>query len=74
MSTHKRTTRLAMSLSLAGAALLGCDGLPPDPATGETAMFSVPRNWTQAPLPAGMGVWDCDCYPELINELWTAGE
>ncbi|MEN8237678.1 MAG: LCP family protein [Actinomycetota bacterium] len=45
-----------------------------DPATGETAMFSVPRNWTQAPLPAGMGVWDCDCYPELINELWTAGE
>ena len=45
-----------------------------DPATGETAMFSVPRNWTHAPLPAGMGVWDCDCYPELINELWVAGE
>ena len=45
-----------------------------DPATGETAMFSVPRNWTYSPLPAGMGVWDCDCYPELINELWVAGE
>jgi LCP family protein required for cell wall assembly len=45
-----------------------------DPATGEAAMFSVPRNWTYAPLPAGMGVWDCDCYPELINELWVAGE
>jgi LCP family protein required for cell wall assembly len=45
-----------------------------DPETGETAMFSVPRNWTYAPLPAGMGVWDCDCYPELINELWVAGE
>ena len=45
-----------------------------DPATGETAMFSVPRNWTYAPLPPGMGVWDCDCYPELINELWVAGE
>jgi LCP family protein required for cell wall assembly len=45
-----------------------------DPTTGETAMFSVPRNWTQSPLPAGMGVWDCDCYPELINELWVAGE
>ena len=45
-----------------------------DPETGETAMFSVPRNWTQAPLPDGMGVWDCDCYPELINELWVAGE
>ncbi len=45
-----------------------------DPSTGETAMFSVPRNWTQAPLPEGMGVWDCGCYPELINELWVAGE
>ena len=45
-----------------------------DPVTGEAAMFSVPRNWTQAPLPAGMGVWDCNCYPELINELWIAGE
>ena len=45
-----------------------------DPATGETAMFSVPRNWTYAPLPVGMGIWDCNCYPELINELWTMGE
>ncbi len=45
-----------------------------DPETGETAMFSVPRNWTYSPLPEGMGVWDCDCYPELINELWVAGE
>lgn len=48
-----------------------------DPTTGDAAMFSVPRNWTQAPLPEGMGVWDCGgypCYPELINELWVAGE
>ena len=45
-----------------------------DPLTGETAMFSVPRNWTYSPLPEGMGVWDCDCYPELINELWVMGE
>ncbi len=48
-----------------------------DPATGEAAMFSVPRNWTQVPLPEGMGIWDeCGytCYPELINELWIAGE
>jgi LCP family protein required for cell wall assembly len=21
-----------------------------------------------------MGIWDCDCYPELINELWIMGE
>jgi len=47
-----------------------------DPVTGDTAMFSVPRNWTQVPLPEGMGLWDCgyNCYPELINELWVAGE
>lgn len=45
-----------------------------DPTTGDTAMFSVPRNWTQSPLPDGMGIWDCNCYPELINELWGAGE
>ncbi len=45
-----------------------------DPKTGEAAMLQVPRNWTYAPLPDGMGVWDCDCYPELINELWIAGE
>jgi len=45
-----------------------------DPKTGEAAMFQVPRNWTYAPLPDGMGIWDCDCYPELINELWIQGE
>lgn len=45
-----------------------------DPVTGEAAMFSIPRNWTGAPLPEGMGIWDCDCYPELINELWMMGE
>ncbi len=45
-----------------------------DPETGETAMFQVPRNWTSAPLPDGMGIWDCDCYPGLTNELWVMGE
>jgi LCP family protein required for cell wall assembly len=45
-----------------------------DPKTGEAAMFQVPRNWTYAPLPEGMGIWDCNCYPELINELWVMGE
>ncbi len=45
-----------------------------DPKTGEAAMFQVPRNWTYSPLPEGMGIWDCDCYPELINELWIQGE
>jgi polyisoprenyl-teichoic acid--peptidoglycan teichoic acid transferase len=45
-----------------------------DPESGDVAMFSVPRNWTYAPLPEGMGVWDCNCYPELMNELWAMGE
>ncbi len=45
-----------------------------DPKTGEAAMFQVPRNWTYAPLPEGTGIWDCDCYPELTNELWIMGE
>ncbi len=45
-----------------------------DPKTGEAAMFQVPRNWTYSPLPDGMGIWDCNCYPELINELWIQGE
>lgn len=45
-----------------------------DPVTGAAAMFSIARNWTNAPLPEGMGIWDCDCYPELINELWVMGE
>lgn len=35
MFTHKTTSRFAISLSLAGAALLGCDALPPDAADGE---------------------------------------
>jgi LCP family protein required for cell wall assembly len=45
-----------------------------DPKTGEAAMFQVPRNWTYAPLPEGMGIWDGDYYPELTNELWIMGE
>ena len=44
-----------------------------DPVTGETAMFSVPRNYAQAPLPAGHGVWDCACFPQLLNDLYFAG-
>lgn len=44
-----------------------------DPETGDVAMFQIPRNWTWNPLPEGMGRWDCDCYPDLINELWEMG-
>ncbi|NND04490.1 MAG: LCP family protein [Acidimicrobiia bacterium] len=45
-----------------------------DPASGDTAMFSVPRNLTEAPLPDDMGVWSCDCFPDIITHLWANGE
>jgi LCP family protein required for cell wall assembly len=44
-----------------------------DPASGDVAMFSVPRDFSNAPLPEGMGLWDCDCFPDLITHLYDAG-
>ncbi len=44
-----------------------------DPSTGNTAMFSVPRDLSNVPLPDGMGIWDCDCFPDLITHLYDAG-
>jgi LCP family protein required for cell wall assembly len=41
-----------------------------DPKTGHTALFSVPRNLARVPVPASLGVWDCDCFPGIINALW----
>lgn len=45
-----------------------------NPANGDVAMFSVPRNLTYAPLPEGMGLWDCNCFPDIIGHLWANGE
>lgn len=45
-----------------------------DPDTGNVAMFSIPRNLTFAPLPEGMGLWDCQCFPDIITHLWANGE
>lgn len=44
-----------------------------DPSTGNTAMFSVPRDLSDVPLPEGMGMWDCHCFPGLIANLYQAG-
>ena len=41
-----------------------------DPESGHTAMFSVPRNMAQVPLPDEIEVWDCKCFPGIINALW----
>jgi LCP family protein required for cell wall assembly len=45
-----------------------------DPGTGDVAMFSVPRDLSNAPLPDGMGVWDCNCFPDIITHLYREAE
>ena len=45
-----------------------------DPETGDTAMVSLPRNFSGVKLPPGMGVWDCDCFPRLLNDLYWEAE
>ena len=45
-----------------------------EPESGDVAMFSIPRNLTEAPLPEGMGLWDCNCFPDIITHLWANGE
>jgi LCP family protein required for cell wall assembly len=45
-----------------------------DPKSGDVAMFSVPRNLSFAPLPEGMGLWSCNCFPDIITHLWANGE
>lgn len=45
-----------------------------EPESGDVAMFSIPRNLTEAPLPEGMGVWDCNCFPDIITHLWANAE
>lgn len=42
--------------------------------TGDAVMISIPRNLTEAPLPQGMGVWDCNCFPDILTHLWANGE
>lgn len=45
-----------------------------DPQTGDTVMIGVPRDLSGAPLPPEMGVWGCDCFPDLITHLYDAAE
>jgi LCP family protein required for cell wall assembly len=46
-----------------------------DAGTGRAALFSVPRNWQDAPFPAGHPAADpdCGCYPDIINSLYQFG-
>jgi LCP family protein required for cell wall assembly len=45
-----------------------------DPATGDTAMVSLPRNFSGIDLPPGFGSWDCQCFPQLLNDLYYYAE
>ncbi len=44
-----------------------------DPENGNVALFSLPRNIVQVPLPTEMGIWGCDCFPRMLNDLYVAG-
>ncbi len=46
-----------------------------DPQTGWTAMFGIPRNLIQVPIPDSSpahGAWDCPggCFPLIANEIY----
>jgi LCP family protein required for cell wall assembly len=43
-----------------------------DPASGDAVMVSLPRNFSGIELPPGMGMWDCNCFPQLLNDLYFA--
>ncbi len=44
-----------------------------DPESGNVALFSMPRNYVRVPLPTEMGIWGCDCFPRMLNDLYVAG-
>jgi LCP family protein required for cell wall assembly len=46
-------------------------------ATGRVALFGLPRNLVQAPLPDGPAAdffGECRCFPRLLNELYAFAE
>lgn len=45
-----------------------------DPESGDTAMISLPRNFSGIDLPPGFGNWDCQCFPQLLNDLYYYAE
>ena len=43
-----------------------------DQKSGEAAIFSIPRNMVNVPLPKeSRGAFACKCYPQLINSLYV---
>ena len=44
-----------------------------DIETGWMALFSVPRNLADMPLPLEADFFGCDCFPQIANELYAFG-
>ena len=43
-----------------------------DEASGEAALFSIPRNMVNVPLPKeSRGAFSCRCFPQMINGLYV---
>jgi LCP family protein required for cell wall assembly len=43
-----------------------------DAVTGDSALFSIPRNMYNVPLPKeSRDAFPCNCYPQLINSLYV---
>lgn len=45
-----------------------------DPETGNTAMFQVPRNFGNMPLPPDLHINDCNCFSDISNALYQYGQ
>ena len=45
-----------------------------EPSTGHVVMVSIPRQLSNPPLPDGMGIWDCNCVPDLITHVYYQAE
>jgi LCP family protein required for cell wall assembly len=47
-----------------------------DPSTGWAALFGIPRNLIQVPIPPdhpAHDVWTCGCFPQIANEIYGWG-
>jgi LCP family protein required for cell wall assembly len=45
-----------------------------DPDTGDLVLIGIPRNFVRVPLPETVDLWQCDCFPPPLNELYQYGE
>jgi LCP family protein required for cell wall assembly len=45
-----------------------------DVENGDLALISVPRNFARVPVPDDIGIWSCDCFPPILNELYQYAE